>query len=118
MRTHAISACALALVLLPATSALAGSHDFIVYNNLSTPVSSLRVTGGTVENFQRVGSGKQQTVKVTLPDGQCAAYVRVRTEGGSVIEGQSDVCSDGGLVVTLGPNGPRVLPFNDVMIPN
>lgn len=118
MRIHAIAVCALALALQPATPTLAGSHDFIVYNNLSTPVSSLRVTGGTVENFQRVGSGKQQTVKVTLPDGQCAAYVRVRTAGGSAIEGQSNVCSDGGLVVTSGPNGPRVLPFNNVMIAN
>lgn len=118
MRIHTVAACAVVLALQPIPAALAGSHDFIIYNNLSTPVSSLRVTGGTVENFQRVGSGKQQTVKVTLPDGQCVAYVRVRTQGGSVVEGQSNVCSDGGLVVTSGPNGPRVLPFNSVMIAN
>ncbi|MGV3650973.1 MAG: hypothetical protein ACO1OK_06070 [Devosia sp.] len=90
--------------------------EFKVHNNLNSPITSVRVTGGEVTGFKKIRPGNSQIMNVTMSGGQCQAFVRVRTESGNAYDGMANVCDKSGIVVHRVANGVRFSPGSQVLL--
>jgi hypothetical protein len=119
MHRFALAALAATIPLSLPAPATAADHAFKLLNNVGATLTGFRVRGGEVEGFTRTGPGDTLTVTVTLPDGQCDAFISARF-GSAVVDGRANICDEEGYVVTPGP-GPSGLQFlkrSQVMIAN
>ena len=106
---------ALAASTLLGVSGAVGA-EFKVHNNLSSPITSVRVTGGEVAGFKKIRPGTSHVMSVTMSGGKCQAFVRVRTESGNAYDGTANVCDKSGIVVHRVANGVRFSAGSQVLL--
>ena len=90
--------------------------EFKVHNNLNSPITSVRVTGGEIAGFKKIRPGKSHVMTVSMSDGKCQAFVRLRTESGNVYDGKANVCDKSGIVVHRVANGVRFSAGSQVLL--
>ena len=103
------------LLVCAAWPAAAAEHAFTLHNNLSRPITSIKVKGGEVSGFKKLAPGARLTFTVTVPGSACSATISARV-GDNRREGRVNLCDAGGYVLTPAESGARFLPLSQVML--